>query len=124
MHDAGTMHVAVAIDTECQLGDSLLAALLSACGDKGGAPAGGGGGMPPAEVGVVTVEPHAVGLVTELPGRLEASRVAQVRARAAGILQKRLSGDCEIARRTSQKSPIGNERRILAVGTGRRSKHT
>ena len=31
-----------------------------------------------------------VGLVTELPGRLEASRVAQVRARAAGIVQKRL----------------------------------
>ena len=29
-------------------------------------------------------------LATELPGRLEASRVAQVRARAAGILQKRL----------------------------------
>ena len=29
-------------------------------------------------------------LVTELPGRLEASRVAQVRARAAGILQQRL----------------------------------
>jgi membrane fusion protein (multidrug efflux system) len=31
-----------------------------------------------------------VGLVTELPGRLEASRVAQVRARAAGIVQQRL----------------------------------
>jgi membrane fusion protein (multidrug efflux system) len=46
--------------------------------------------MPPAEVGVVTVTPGDVGLVTELPGRLEASRVAQVRARAAGILQKRL----------------------------------
>jgi len=45
---------------------------------------------PPAEVGVVTVSPGDVGLVTELPGRLEASRVAQVRARAAGILQKRL----------------------------------
>ena len=29
-------------------------------------------------------------MITELPGRLEASRVAQVRARAAGILQKRL----------------------------------
>jgi membrane fusion protein (multidrug efflux system) len=39
---------------------------------------------------VVTVSPGDVGLVTELPGRLEASRVAQVRARAAGILQKRL----------------------------------
>lgn len=46
--------------------------------------------MPLAEVGVVTVNPAEVGLVTELPGRLEASRVAQVRARAAGILQKRL----------------------------------
>jgi membrane fusion protein (multidrug efflux system) len=41
-------------------------------------------------VGVVTVQPGDVGLVTELPGRLEASRVAQVRARAAGIVQKRL----------------------------------
>jgi membrane fusion protein, multidrug efflux system len=46
--------------------------------------------MPPAEVGVVTVAPGDVGLVTELPGRLEASRVAQVRARAAGIVQQRM----------------------------------
>ena len=38
----------------------------------------------------MTVQPGDVGLLTELPGRLEASRVAQVRARAAGILQKRL----------------------------------
>jgi membrane fusion protein (multidrug efflux system) len=36
----------------------------------------------------VTVTPRSVGLVVELPGRLEASRVAQVRARAAGIVQK------------------------------------
>ncbi|MDB5856956.1 MAG: efflux transporter periplasmic adaptor subunit, partial [Ramlibacter sp.] len=49
-----------------------------------------GGGMPPPEVGVVTVQPKDVGLVTELPGRLEAFRVAQVRARAAGIVQSRL----------------------------------
>ncbi len=49
-----------------------------------------GGGMPPAEVGVVTVTLGDIGLVTELPGRIEASRVAQVRARASGILQKRL----------------------------------
>ncbi|MDQ6640744.1 MAG: efflux RND transporter periplasmic adaptor subunit, partial [Pseudomonadota bacterium] len=74
-----------------------LVASLAACGAKtDNAPAAGakasgpGGGPPPAEVGVVTVQPRAVGLVTELPGRLEASRVAQVRARAAGILQKRL----------------------------------
>jgi membrane fusion protein (multidrug efflux system) len=72
----------------------LLIALLSACGQKkDAAPAAAGpgaGAPPPAEVGVVTVQPRAVGLVTELPGRLEASRVAQVRARAAGIVQKRL----------------------------------
>jgi membrane fusion protein, multidrug efflux system len=71
------------------------AALFAACGAKtdsnaaGGGQAGGGG-PPPAEVGVVTVQPRSVGLVTELPGRLEATRVAQVRARAAGILLKRL----------------------------------
>jgi len=67
-----------------------LAAALTACGggDKAAAPPGGG--MPPPEVGVVRVQLGEVGLLNELPGRLEASRVAQVRARAAGILQKRL----------------------------------
>lgn len=65
--------------------------LLAACGKGAGPAAGGpGGAPPPAQVGVVTVSQGDVGLVTELPGRLEASRVAQVRARAAGILQKRL----------------------------------
>ena len=65
--------------------------LLAACGQQAAQGSGpGGGAPPPAEVGVVTVAPRAVGLATELPGRLEASRVAQVRARAAGILQKRL----------------------------------
>lgn len=64
--------------------------LLAACGKSEAPPAAGGGGMPPPEVGVVVATPGNVGLVTELPGRLEASRVAQVRARAAGILQKRL----------------------------------
>jgi membrane fusion protein (multidrug efflux system) len=71
----------------------VLSMALAACSAKdGAAPAGGppGGGMPPPEVGVVVATPRPVGLVTELPGRLEASRVAQVRARAAGILQKRL----------------------------------
>ncbi|MFZ4626022.1 MAG: efflux RND transporter periplasmic adaptor subunit [Rhodoferax sp.] len=71
---------------------ALLIALLTACGQSA-APTGPGGpaaAMPPAEVGVITVAPADIGLITELPGRLEASRVAQVRARAAGILQKRL----------------------------------
>ncbi|MDZ4397759.1 efflux RND transporter periplasmic adaptor subunit [Hydrogenophaga sp.] len=68
-----------------------LAVVLSACGkSEAPAAAAAGGGMPAPEVGVITVVPGDVGLVTELPGRLEASRVAQVRARAAGILQERL----------------------------------
>jgi membrane fusion protein (multidrug efflux system) len=68
---------------------ALLA--LAACG-KGVAPAAAPGGAmpPPPEVGVVVATSGSVGLVTELPGRLEASRIAQVRARAAGILQERL----------------------------------
>ena len=37
----------------------------------------------------MTVQPGVVPLTTELPGRLEASKVAEVRARAAGILLKR-----------------------------------
>ena len=65
--------------------------LVAAC--QPGTPGPGGAGAPkpqaPAQVGVVVVAPRAVGLTAELPGRLEASRVAQVRARVAGILQRR-----------------------------------
>jgi membrane fusion protein (multidrug efflux system) len=70
----------------------LLGVGLSGCGKSEPPAAGGppGGGMPPAEVGVVTVTLGDLGLITELPGRLEASRVAEVRARAAGILQQRV----------------------------------
>ncbi len=73
---------------------SIAAAVasLAACGPGGNSQGGGAsGGAPPlAEVGVITVAPRPIGLVTELPGRLEASRVAQVRARVAGIVLKRL----------------------------------
>lgn len=64
------------------------AALLAACGQGSAQP--GFGNMPPPEVAVVTAQPGDVGIVTELPGRTEASRVAQVRARAAGIVLKRV----------------------------------
>ena len=74
-----------------QISAVLSVLLLAACGQGGDAkPAAGPSARPPAEVGVVTVALGDVGLVTELPGRLEASRVAQVRARAAGILQQRV----------------------------------
>ncbi len=54
----------------------------------GGAP-GGAGAPPPPEVSVVTVALQTAPLVVELPGRVEASRVAQVRARVNGIVLKR-----------------------------------
>lgn len=64
-------------------------ALLSACGPKDGA-APAGGARPPPEVGVITTRTESVALQTELPGRVEAVRVAQVRARVNGVIVKRL----------------------------------
>jgi membrane fusion protein (multidrug efflux system) len=46
--------------------------------------------MPPPEVAVITIAPKSLTITTELPGRLEASRIAQVRARAGGIVLKRV----------------------------------
>jgi membrane fusion protein (multidrug efflux system) len=66
------------------------ALLLAACGKQAGAPAAAGGMPPPPEVGVVVVAPRAVGLATELPGRVEPLRIAQVRARVNGVVTKRL----------------------------------
>jgi membrane fusion protein (multidrug efflux system) len=70
---------------------ALLLSLLAACGDKkSGAQPAGGGAPPPASVAVLTIEPEQLPMVTELPGRLEATRIAEVRARVAGIVQKRV----------------------------------
>ena len=67
---------------------TALVLALGACGGEQKAPAGpGAGAPPPPEVGVVTVTTQPVPLTTELPGRVEASRVAQVRARVTGIVQ-------------------------------------
>lgn len=42
------------------------------------------------EVGVVTLHPRNVAIASELPGRIVASLVAEVRPQVAGIIQKRL----------------------------------
>jgi membrane fusion protein (multidrug efflux system) len=84
------------------------AVLLAACGGGGGGAPGGAaapasaagsgaapgagarpGMPPPPPAGVLTVQTGKVAINTELPGRLEAWRVAQVRARVPGIVLKR-----------------------------------
>ncbi len=63
--------------------------LLSMDGGNKGAPGGPQAG-PPREVAVFTVKPERVVLTTELPGRVSASLVAEVRPQVSGIIQKRL----------------------------------
>ncbi|PUA20879.1 efflux RND transporter periplasmic adaptor subunit [Glaciimonas sp. PCH181] len=70
--------------TRIALAVALLSA-IAACGQKAAAPAA----PPPPEVSVISIAPERLSLSTELPGRLEATRIAEVRARAAGIILKR-----------------------------------
>ncbi|WP_199541669.1 efflux RND transporter periplasmic adaptor subunit [Paraburkholderia kururiensis] len=63
---------------------ATAAVVLAACGQKQSAPP-----QQTPEVGVVTVQPTAVPVTTELPGRTSAYLVAQVRARVDGIVLRR-----------------------------------
>ena len=69
-----------------------IAAALAGCSGKDASAQGGPGAhaMPPPAVGVVTAALQPVALQTELPGRVEALRIAQVRARVNGVVLKRL----------------------------------
>jgi membrane fusion protein (multidrug efflux system) len=62
--------------------------LLAAACSKGAPPAQQQ--QPPTEVGVVTAQAQAVPLTRDLVGRLSATRTADVRARIAGVLVKRV----------------------------------
>lgn len=74
----------------------LLIATLAGCGGEGdkksaaGAGGPGAAGMPPPEVDVITVASGTATLTQDLPGRLQAWRTAQVRARVEGVVEKRL----------------------------------
>ncbi|MEB0013794.1 efflux RND transporter periplasmic adaptor subunit [Glaciimonas sp. Gout2] len=70
--------------TRIALAIAVLSA-VAACGKKPDAP----GAPPPAEVSIISIAPERLALSSELPGRLEATRIAEVRARAAGIILKR-----------------------------------
>jgi membrane fusion protein (multidrug efflux system) len=69
----------------------ILAALISGCGKRQAGPPGGRGGPGgPMEVSVLTIASAAVTLTQDLPGRISAFRVAEVRARVNGIVLRRL----------------------------------
>lgn len=60
----------------------VLGWMLAGCGEKPHASPG----MP--QVAVVTVQPQKASIVSDLPGRVDAVRDAQIRARVTGIVQK------------------------------------
>ena len=69
-----------------------LSVLLAACGPSSGNQAGHGapgGGMPPAAVSTITVQPKAVLAPFEYTGQTAGSREVEVRARVRGILLSR-----------------------------------
>src|SRR5687767_14933476 len=63
----------------------LAPMLLAACGAPGQPPA-----PAPVEVSAITVRAAPVTNIIELPGRVQAVRTAEVRARVDGIVQQRL----------------------------------
>ncbi|AIR87944.1 efflux RND transporter periplasmic adaptor subunit [Pseudomonas cremoricolorata] len=63
-----------------------LATLLSGCKKEEAPPAA----QPAPQVGVITLQPQAFTLTSELPGRTSAFRVAEVRPQVNGIILKRL----------------------------------
>jgi membrane fusion protein (multidrug efflux system) len=69
-----------------------VSALLSGCGSKKAEtpPAAAAAAPPPPEVDVVIVASGPVVITQDLPGRLQAYRTAQVRARVEGVVEKRL----------------------------------
>ena len=68
----------------------LLLAAAAGGTDSPAQPAAQPAGGTPLEVGVVTVTPRPVTLTRELSGRTSTYRIAEVRARVNGIVQKRL----------------------------------
>lgn len=67
----------------------LFSLVLAACGSGDEQKKPAAAMAPPTEVDVITVKPGSAVLTQDLPGRLQAYRSAQVRARVEGIIEQR-----------------------------------
>ena len=66
-----------------------LSAMLAACGNSAAPGAAPGAGAPPPEVDVMSVASGSATVTKDLPGRLQAWRTAEIRARVEGVVEKR-----------------------------------
>jgi membrane fusion protein, multidrug efflux system len=81
---------------------SAVALLLGACGEQAQQT------PPPPEVTVMVAQAASIENITEVPGRVQAVRLAQVRARVDGIIQRRLyteGSDVKAGQRLFQIDP-------------------
>ena len=106
--------------TAWRIGALVLASslALAACGQKNGHN-GAEQQAPAPMVGVVVAEPTTVTVNTSLTGRLQPIREAQVRARAAGIVQKRLFEEGGYVRAGQPLFQIDNAPYAAALETAR-----
>jgi membrane fusion protein (multidrug efflux system) len=80
-----------------------LALLLAACGSGKDAPGPGGRGGPggfggPVKVGYVVIQQGSAPLEQELPGRIAAYQVSEVRPQVSGVIQRRLFREGSVVR--------------------------
>ena len=92
---------------------AALALLLAACSSE--APPA----PPPPEVNIVTVRTQAVPNVIELPGRVQAYRTSEVRARVNGIVERRLFNEGSYVRAGTPLFRIGPRELIATANAAR-----
>lgn len=76
--------------SKCKYASSALLVLLLAGCQEEAPQASAATPAPKVQVGIVTIEPQKIDLMTELPGRTTASLVAEIRPQVGGLVKQRL----------------------------------
>lgn len=77
---------------------ALAAMALASCGSHEDTAGGGRGPRGPAQVGYVVVQPGSAAIQQELPGRVAAFQVSEVRPQVSGVIQRRLFREGSVVR--------------------------